>query len=332
MSHSLPPFRSFLLVYNIPIFFVISGIFVLRASRKLSFSEFFKRRVVSLYIPFLKIAFFFLLAHNVLALLGANPRFYQGWDFARQALRIVAFSTGNDEVLIRSLWFLKALFVSEMIFFAICRLKESRRVVVMLVSVILGWALSYFLPSSSSLKTVLVIPLMALFFLASGEWLLAISKRMVHWQIALLLVLVSVFASFYRLNLVELNLHDPIIYYGGSSLGVLLVLSISNKHFWGRGMLAFLGGKTLYIAAFHVLGFSLLIRVLESSGLARGLEREAIWPALFLFGIGFAILAETVSQMMGRGVDILVDLGRERYRGRKSPTRPGPTGQDKQPD
>jgi len=323
MSHSLPPFRSFLLVYNIPVFFVISGIFVLRASQKLSFPEFFKRRVVSLYIPFLKIAVFFLLAHNALAFLGANPRFYEGWDFARQAVRIAAFSTGNDEVLIRSLWFLKALFVSELIFFAISRLKGTLRNMVLVVSILLGWALTYILPSSSSLKTILVIPLIALFFLASGEWLLAISKRLIPWHIAILMVIVAVFASFYKMNLVELKLYNLLIYYLGSSLGVLLVLSISNTQFWGRDMLAFLGGKTLYIAAFHVLGFTLLLRLLETTKFGNGLERENIWPALFLFGIGFAIFADYVAKNLAKATGAIMNRSLQGFGSRKA-TPPSP--------
>lgn len=327
MSHSLPPFRSFLLLYNIPVFFVISGIFVLRASQKLSFPEFFKRRIVSLYIPFLKIAVFFLLMHNVFAFLGANPRFYEGWDFARQAGRIALFSTGNDEVLIRSLWFLKALFVSELIFFAISSMKGMLRNLVLMVSILLGWALTYIIPSSSSLKTVLVIPLIALLFLASGEWLLALSKRLRPLHIAVLVGITSVFASFYKMNLVELKLYNLIIYYIGSSLGVLLVLSVSNTQFLGRNILAFLGGKTLYIAAFHVLGFAILLRLLETTGFGNELERESIWPGLFLFGIAFALFADFVAQTMAKTTRSLVNLGAQRFAARKA-TPPSPPSKE----
>ena len=103
-----------------PLFFFCSGIFYKEISTKASVEAYLKKRIMGLYIPFIKWSIFFLLLHNIFLLIGIyNPYYgYEGrFSFYSisdifQRLSMILFKMNGYEEQLGGFWFLRSLFIS----------------------------------------------------------------------------------------------------------------------------------------------------------------------------------------------------------------------------
>jgi fucose 4-O-acetylase-like acetyltransferase len=118
--------RSFLYLYHVPLFFFISGYFFNEKSLE-DFWSLIKKRLKTLYWPYISYGIIFLLLHNVflkIDLYSTKIGFrdtvssaYGIGGFVKNGLKIFAFN--HTEQLLGGFWFLEALFYSIVIFAAI---------------------------------------------------------------------------------------------------------------------------------------------------------------------------------------------------------------------
>ena len=118
------PLSCFISAFHMPLFFIISGILLndLYFENK---SAFVKRRIKSLYLPFVKWSVVFILLHNLFFNLGIInalygyagivDRQYSIYDIA-YSLIVALISMNTFEHLLGAFWFIKALFVGSLLF------------------------------------------------------------------------------------------------------------------------------------------------------------------------------------------------------------------------
>ena len=110
--------------FHMPLFFFCSGYFFKNIVDKKSLYSFYIKRIKGIYIKFLCWSFLFLSLHNVFfhlniyndtVLFHGEPSFlYSTSDFIQKAYKIT-FSMNEHELLLRSFWFLKQLFLSSLL-------------------------------------------------------------------------------------------------------------------------------------------------------------------------------------------------------------------------
>ena len=118
------PLQRFISAFHMPLFFMISGILLndLYFKNKIIFV---KRKIVTLYIPFIKWSMIFILLHNLFfyfgilnssyGYAGQPSRWYSFYDIIYCSV-VALVSMNTFELLLGAFWFLKALFVGSIIF------------------------------------------------------------------------------------------------------------------------------------------------------------------------------------------------------------------------
>lgn len=96
--------------YQMPLFFMISG-YLLNDQNNIS--DLLKKKIRTLYLPFIVYEIIFVILHNLLYSIGCLSVRYQIKDYLRALIHICMFD--NYEVLLSPLWFLTALFFSTII-------------------------------------------------------------------------------------------------------------------------------------------------------------------------------------------------------------------------
>lgn len=111
--------RSLVYWIHVPLFFYISGC----TNRKdeyyslpVNVFEFIKKRVKTLYLPFLKYAIPVILLHNIFYSCGGYDTSFTVTEYGKQLARTFVLSIGDEEPLLKHLWFIKALFLAEILY------------------------------------------------------------------------------------------------------------------------------------------------------------------------------------------------------------------------
>lgn len=271
-------------LFHVPAFFICAGYFF--HTRYLSDERtFVVHRLKGLYLPFLRWSLFFLVVHNLLFSLGLLSETYgnsQGgvthpynWaQFSQNLWSIVCNMSGYDPFLGGTFWFFRALLLSSIGFLLLFKL--LRRSAHFRTDKRVGWgilAIAFLLALWQvwgSLRMTGVAQggyreLMGLFFMAVGFLLRQYEvTRHLTWRLALPAALVLGLAAWlcpssmvWRANWAQfLSLPLPAL------AGFYLLLYASQWIDAGPGKLravgTFIGERTLYIFAFHLLAFKLV--------------------------------------------------------------------------
>lgn len=121
IGHTNCPYELNRLFYfiHMPLFFMLSGC----TNRPDSYygegknvRRFFLKRLKTLYWPFLYYSIPIVLLHNVFASAGLYGSFYDAKGFIIQLARVLLFSIGETEPFLPQLWFIKVLFITEILY------------------------------------------------------------------------------------------------------------------------------------------------------------------------------------------------------------------------
>lgn len=111
IGHSGSPLQKYVYLYHLSLFYFISGYFF-RDEYVQAPLTLIKKRVKTLYLPYISYQIPFLLLHNIFLQIGiysySYTYIYTRSDFFENAIKIMAFS--SDELLTSLLWFLCSLF------------------------------------------------------------------------------------------------------------------------------------------------------------------------------------------------------------------------------
>lgn len=126
--------NHFVFQFHVPVFFIVAGYFF-KERHADNWGEFVGKKFSRLYMPFLRWSLFFLLVHNLWFYTGIlNEEFgnaaggvlhpYNWHTFSQRAWSIVFNMSGYDEFLAGSFWFFRALFVSSLLFLLAYKLTQ----------------------------------------------------------------------------------------------------------------------------------------------------------------------------------------------------------------
>lgn len=115
-----PPLLGALIYFvHMPLFFYLSGVTNRSDDYYSSWNnlkKFFVKRIHTLYIPFLKFAIPICLLHNAIYAAGLYNVHYDTTQYIMQIVRTLLFSVGETEPFLPQLWFIKVLFIAEVMY------------------------------------------------------------------------------------------------------------------------------------------------------------------------------------------------------------------------
>ena len=162
---------------HVPLFFMMSGCtcktndYFFERERVVNF---IKRRIVSLYIPFLKYAMPIVILHNLFYNWGFYENGFSINEYILQIIRTILFSIGDKEPLLPQLWFIKVLFIMELLYAFIIlmchKLKiDSYKVIIPISFLSLIFPISE-LPHFFVMN--IMLPLKAMLFFVIGKYIM----------------------------------------------------------------------------------------------------------------------------------------------------------------
>ncbi len=319
---------NFLFTFHVPVFFLCAGYFF--HTKYLNDERtFLVHRVRGLYFPFLRWSLFFLVFHNLMFSLGIlSEKFgnagggvlhpYSWHDFGQNLWNIVFNMSGYDQFLCGTFWFFRALFLASIGFLILFKLfRRSGRVQ---TDVQAGWGILAvalvlaFWKTADNLRIAGVAQggyreLMGVAFMAMGFLLrqYRVVERLT-WKIvapcALFWLLGATFfpscmkwnagvADFFKLPLVALCAFVTLTYLCGF---------IDRKESVAKRVLVYIGDRTLYIFAFHLVAFKLVSAIKVA---AYGLPWESVGSYPTVFNPQSNVLWILLYLVVGAGLPLL---------------------------
>ncbi len=275
---------NFLFTFHVPVFFLCAGYFF-HTKYLTDERTFVVHRIKGLYFPFLRWSVFFLIIHNLLFLCGLlSEKFgnaqggvlhpYSWHDFGQHLWSIVFNMSGYNDFLCGTFWFFRALFLASIGFLVLFKL--FRRSSHVRNDIQAGWGILAvalvlaFWKTADNLRVSGVAQggyreLMGVAFMAMGFLLrqYRVTERLT-WKVvlpcALFWLLGATFfstsmkwnadvADFFKLPLVSLSAFVTLIYLCGF---------IDRKENFAKRALVYIGDRTLYVFAFHLVAFKVV--------------------------------------------------------------------------
>lgn len=267
--------RDFIYLFHMPLFYFASG-YCFKSSYTSEMNLFFWKKIKSFYFPFVKYAVLFLILHNLFRYLdlynetyGAEgiSRFYYSWDDTWDGLKNILFRFRTDEPLVGVFWFLKSLFITNILFILLLFItqKISRKYDLWIVT---GLVLIFFIAGLWLSAMNITLPysvnreFVTVGFFFTGFMSGKINKSYSFNKIILTIAaaLLVFFASFTHIDLGATQFASPSIFILGSLIGCYLTWGCS--YYLSRSslnnLLIFIGNNTMYILVFHLLAFKLV--------------------------------------------------------------------------
>lgn len=319
---------NFVFIFHVPVFFLCAGFFF--HTRYLSDERtFVVRRLKGLYLPFLRWSVFFLIVHNLLFHCGLLSEHFGNAEggvthpftfhqFSQHLWSIVVNMSGYDQFLGGTFWFFRALLLSSLAFLVLFKLLQRSEKFQNYKHT--GWGLLIIALLLTTWKVAdgLVLTgvaqggyreLMGLAFMACGFLIKQYGVvEKLTWRIAVPSATILLLASFFFPSSMAWNpsftefVSLPLPAVAGFLLLVYLAGFLDKKEGFVKRSLVYVGERTLYIFAFHLLAFK-VVSALQVA--CYGLPWEAvgshpivhhpsggmIWPMLYLLaGVGLPLL------------------------------------------
>ena len=275
LGHSGCPQVLFNLIYlfHMPLFFFCSGLFFKDISTIDKAYLFLRKRIKSLYFPFLKWSVFFLLLHNLLLYVGIYNSYY-GFEGGSSFLCIkdmiiklgfIVFTMHDYEELLGGFWFIRTLLLSSIMIIAFSlllgnRLKSKSELMCLLFGV-LTIMIRRFTPDFGIWRDMSMGTFGALFFMIGN----LLFHKLCIWNkngfTAIICCLILFFSLLYFKNEVkmECGFNKVIPYFISAISGIILVFIVSIKVDKKKGIIRSLlyniGNHTFVILALHFLCF-----------------------------------------------------------------------------
>lgn len=264
LGHAESPFKKFIYLFQIALFFFVSGYLY-----KEIYTEkpwiLIKKRLKSLYIPFLKWTLFFIVIHNLLYYLNIyKDKIIYNKDYIINALKwLIKFN--STELMLAGFWFLKTLFLVSIIFgilnYIIFKLfKNNYKIVQMMVVIlifIIGSIFLYYGGNINSKNIIRVSYALPIFYIGYlfKQYEDKITMRLVYAFIsAIVLYFLSKKGSIDMANGIFVN---PIFYISSSILGIYLSVYVA-KLIKKNKVIEYIGENTIVILALHFISFKLV--------------------------------------------------------------------------
>lgn len=209
LHHSMVPYNEYILIFHMPLFFIISGYTIyIKGGEKDNFKDFILKKVKRLLIPYflfeiLNLFIWFIIStieHNSFSILKALYSI------------LVCINTDNYLGLYGRLWFLPCIFISEVIFYIILKkfnnkyLKAISFILLLVMSYITTKVFNFRLPFTFDISLLATSYIFVGYFLASTiKYLLEKSKFIL--DIVLIIILSFITFSIVKYGHGEMNMY-----------------------------------------------------------------------------------------------------------------------------
>lgn len=301
LGHSLnqdSKLRTFIYLFHMPLFFLISGYFIKKESFN-NIKQFFFKRVKGLYLPFLKYSLIFVMLNNIFVNLHIynNIGYTKKYNIIEFIKAIInSFLFRRVDYLLGAFWFLYILFLAEMMFVLTGKvilkvIKKNQDVFIGIASFIylfIGVILSIKEVNLPERLNLIFVPI---FFIYLG-YLYRIYEKSIKYNIKTFIACVIIlFILTYKNAKVEMaanTFSNPIIFILGALVGIYCVFYcsklISMKNNYIKRFILYAGQNTIIIMALHLLSFK-VINILQVIIYKKPIDLIANLPILYSNGI-----------------------------------------------
>lgn len=278
MGHCDAKGGKLIYLFHMPLFFFVSGYFYKKEYSKSPF-KLLKRRISSLYVPFIKYEILFLVLHNLFYKINfynlhsnVPVKAYNFTNIIVNAFHIVMFD--GTELLLSPLWFLASLFLVTVLFCFICyfvdKIKKNTeyfRATIILVLFIIGNLLTYNninVRNSLFESEVFNVSFVALIFFYVGFMYKQYEKyiKMSNIVAAISFILLC-FSAKYNFSIdMRINYYSNIIMFLiNAILGIYMIIYLSKKMDklkFEFNLLKYIGRNTIIIMSLHLVCFKIV--------------------------------------------------------------------------
>ncbi|WP_052357133.1 acyltransferase family protein [Xylanibacter brevis] len=266
---------KFIYLFHMPLFFLCSGLLFKDILNEKEAFLYLKKKIVGLYIPFVKWSLIFLVLHNIFLMIGIyNPvygyeggsSFYSISEMLKRLVLIVISMRGYEELL-GGFWFIRSLFVSTVLITFVSLLldnrlrykNESMCLLFLLITIIMRR-----FASDIEIGRELSMGTMGATFFMMGRCIIPYVHFLKTKCVAIISGLVLLFSMIYFKEVVKMECgFNKVIPYSIAAIsGSLLTLYVSsvlnNKKHAVRSALYYVGNHTLTILALHFICFRMV--------------------------------------------------------------------------
>jgi fucose 4-O-acetylase-like acetyltransferase len=268
---------KFIYEFHMPLFFFCSGYFLKNIEKKDILWDIFKKRFKNIYIKFVCWSLLFLTLHNLffrlniyndIVLFRGQPSYlYNTSDFVNKAIRIIT-SMNEYELLIRSFWFLKQLFLAciivSTIIYTINRVTKyyHSHLIALLILILLTFISKLQNWSIPAIWDISLVFMSSSFYLSGYIFkkydILNKLHNLYVSIVCLSLLLVGLFILPWT-NMLEYTTESMLPFFITAYSGTILTLNISRKLETSKlkNLFYYLGQNTMVIFALHMLCFKI---------------------------------------------------------------------------
>jgi len=256
--------------FHMPLFFFLTGYL---SSFNQNWKVFLKKKITSLYIPFLICELVFITLHNVFYSVGILDNQYTSVDFFNSILHVFLFD--STELMLAPLWFMTALFFVDILSYGFCFIRKKWNIsqilllgitfLLMLFGVLSTRFQIISMPWSSNFKESINVTLVALFFCYLGH----VVKGRGQIQFSSLWFMICGVLYLYVAKLVfhlsvdmRTNTYSHIVLWLIACVfGIYSVMFVSHQlSKWPKlsQFFAYIGRNSLIILFLHIIAFKLV--------------------------------------------------------------------------
>lgn len=306
LGHSGFMCTNFIYLFHMALFFIVAGYCFNNKYTEsvVNLGKFVRRRIVSLYVPYVLFNIVFIILNNLFiylniyvidtTLIGNSPidrvaQIYEKEDIFKEIIKVLLFSGGTQ--MSGTFWFFKALFCVSIIFafarFLIKRIKDNRlkkvvEIFILIFMVIMGRLLYIKGVHTWNIGTAFSVYVMLLFgylFRKYNDVFKRVNNKIVIVSTLIVLLVSNEIGS---ISLANNEYFNSIFLCVASVSGFLLVYCISDylrKSRIMKRILCYIGKNSIVIMCFHFLAFK-LINVIQIAIYNEPKEYIAAFPVL----------------------------------------------------
>lgn len=282
--------HDFIYLFHMPLFFIITG-FLFKTKYLGTPQDFLKRKISTLYKPYL---IFNLIGLNIVFLNDYIIRnMFNFNQYLNRLIKIICFTRQYE--IFDATWFLKSLFISNIIVFLLLYIQKKRGlsirfpIIISLLFLIIGYLIFIYRGIIIyDLQRELMIPILLMIgILLKRYQSLIYSNHLLHIFAFFTLLIASRFFTF---EIAGSEIVNPIIYLIFSIIGFYLIYSISRKINKSK-LIAYIGDNSLSILLLHQIGFYSL-QVLRTGTLQhyQKLHDNNYWIIYSVYAVLFSLL------------------------------------------
>lgn len=310
---------SYIYLFHVSVFIIASGMFF-RITKVQTFKDlliYIKRKILSLYVPYVIVNLLFMLLNNVLIKTNVYSfeihQYYGIMDFAKNGIKILCFRGVTE--LAGATWFLHLIFILTVsyasISFILLKIFNTKiniikiaQGIISLILLMIGFILTK-VPYKEFLS-IYIISMNCYWLLYVGELFNDIQKHLQKTKLKLLIVLGSILALFLlnQVGIIEISKNmytSPLFFIVCSIIGWVLLyyISIIFSRFTNiMKPIKYLGENSLQILLFHFVGFK-VVNIIIYLFVSHDLKHLSSFPTAmggaycllyFIFGIVVSLM------------------------------------------